>query len=206
MPISGSPWTAISRLAPKQSCWPCVSCGFRRPARFAANCGSAVSVLLHTSSRVMVHDCTIDVADRISTVSQGLLYCAYGIFCFLINQNLRRTRQVRTLAIILSVYGFVVAAFALIQSISSNGKLYWLRIPQQGGWIYGPYVNHNHYAGLMEMLVPIPLVFCLTRFARGPRKTMAAVSAALMASTIFLSGSRGGMVAFSVQMAILASL
>src|SRR2546430_3147706 len=66
MPISGSPWTAISRLAPKQSCWPCVSCGFRRPSRFAANCGSAVSVLLHTSSRVMVHDCTIDVADRIS--------------------------------------------------------------------------------------------------------------------------------------------
>jgi len=145
-------------------------------------------------------------AYRYSTVSQGLLYCAYGIFCFLINQNLRRTRQVRTLAIILSVYGFVVAAFALIQSISSNGKLYWLRIPQQGGWIYGPYVNHNHYAGLMEMLVPIPLVFCLTRFARGPRKAMAAVSAALMASTIFLSGSRGGMVAFSVQMAILASL
>src|SRR5438094_9623526 len=35
---------------------------------------------------------------------------------------------------------------------------------------------------------------------------MAAVSAALMARTIFLSGSRGGMMAFSVQMAILASL
>ena len=31
-----------------------------------------------------------------------------------------------------------------------------------GGWIYGPYVNHNHYAGLMEMLVPIPLVLSLT--------------------------------------------
>lgn len=74
-------------------------------------------------------------AYRYSTVSQGLLYCAYGIFCFLINQNLRRTRQVRTLAIILSVYGFVVAAFALIQSISSNGKLYWLRIPRQVGYM-----------------------------------------------------------------------
>jgi O-antigen ligase len=73
-----------------------------------------------------------------------------------------------------------------------------------GGWIYGPYVNHNHYAGLMEMLVPIPLVFSLTRGARGPRKIMAGIAAALMASTIFLSGSRGGMLAFVVQIALLA--
>ena len=73
-----------------------------------------------------------------------------------------------------------------------------------GGWIYGPYVNHNHYAGLMEMLVPIPLVFSLTRGARGPRKIMAGIAAALMASTIFLSGSRGGMLAFVVQVGVLA--
>jgi len=37
-------------------------------------------------------------------------------------------------------------------------QLYWMRQPRSGGWIYGPYVNHNHYAGLMEMLVPIPLI------------------------------------------------
>src|SRR5438046_8961215 len=58
----------------------------------------------------------------------------------------------------------------------------------------------------MEMRVPIPLVFCPSRFASGRRKIMAAVSAALMACTIFLSGSRGGMMAFSVQMGILAIL
>jgi O-antigen ligase len=55
----------------------------------------------------------------------------------------------------------------------------------------------------MEMLVPIPLVFTLTRAARDPLRTMAAGAAAVMASTIFLSGSRGGMAAFAVQMAVL---
>jgi O-antigen ligase len=99
-----------------------------------------------------------------------------------------------------------MALFALVQGISSNGKLYWVRTPAHGGWIYGPYVNHDHYAGLMEMLAPIPLVFALTRYAHGPGKTMAAVAAALMASSIFLSGSRGGMAAFAIQMAILAVL
>ena len=47
----------------------------------------------------------------------------------------------------------------MLQGVASNGKLYWLRSLPSDGWIYGPYVNHNHYAGLMEMLMPIPLVF-----------------------------------------------
>jgi O-antigen ligase len=94
----------------------------------------------------------------------------------------------------------------LVQGLNSNGKLYWLRTPTQGGWIYGPYVNHNHYAGLMEMLVPVPLVFCLTRYARGRIRTIAAFAAAVMASTIFLSGSRGGMLAFAVEMVLLGSV
>jgi O-antigen ligase len=117
---------------------------------------------------------------------------------------LRRTAQIQALVATFSVYGFLLAAFALVQGLSSTTRLYWLRTPRFGGWIYGPYVNHNHYAGLMEMLVPIPLVFSLTRGARGSRKTMAGIAAALMAGTIFLSGSRGGMVAFLVQAGVLA--
>jgi O-antigen ligase len=71
-----------------------------------------------------------------------------------------------------------------------------------GGWIYGPYVSHNNYAGLMEMLVPIPLVFCLTRYAQGHVRTVIAAGAALMAGTIFLSGSRGGMISFVAEMTL----
>jgi O-antigen ligase len=92
-----------------------------------------------------------------------------------------------------------------MQGLASNGKLYWLRTAQSGGWIYGPYVNHNHYAGLMEMLTPIPLIISFSADVRGPRKVLAGLAAAVMASTIFLSGSRGGMVAFAAQMALLAT-
>jgi O-antigen ligase len=144
-------------------------------------------------------------AYRWATSSSALLYCAYAILCFLVVQCLRRTRQVRTLAWAFSIYGFAVACFALVQSMSANGKLYWLRTPRSGGWIYGPYVNHNHYAGLMELLVPVPLVLSLTRQVHGPRKRMAIVAAAVMASSIFLSGSRGGMMALAVQLSLLAA-
>src|SRR5579864_9600820 len=115
-------------------------------------------------------------AYRHDTVSGALLYCAYGTLCFLSGQTLLRTAQARKLALILCIYGAVLATFALIQGISSNGKLYWIRVPRMGGWIYGPYVNHNHYAGLMELLVPIPLVLALTKLTES-RERMAAAAA-----------------------------
>ena len=148
---------------------------------------------------------TGQTAYRAQTFSAALLYCTYGLLCLLLVQCLRRTSQVKALGFALSGYGFTIAMFALMQGIASNGKLYWLRTAQHGGSIYGPYVNHNHYAGLMEMLTPFPLVISFAGGIRGPRKTLAAVAAAVMASTIFLSGSRGGMVAFAVQVALLAT-
>jgi O-antigen ligase len=55
----------------------------------------------------------------------------------------------------------------------------------------------------MEMLLPVPLVFAFSRYARGRERWAAASAAALMGATIFLSGSRGGMAAFVIQLGIL---
>ena len=140
------------------------------------------------------------------TLSQAVLYISYALLCFLASQTFIRGSQARTLASIITIYGTALAAFSLVQGIASNGKLYWIRQPRMGGWIYGPYVNHNHYAGLMEMLVPIPLVLSLTRLASSRTRAAAAAAAAVMVGTIFLSGSRGGMLAVVVEITILAVL
>jgi O-antigen ligase len=140
-------------------------------------------------------------AYRHDTIAGAMLYAAYGMLCFLAGQVLIRSSQARTLAVILAVYGCSIAAFSLLQGIAPNGKLYWLRQPTMGGWIYGPYVNHNHYAGLMELLVPIPLVLSLTRLVDDKERIVAGVAAAVMVGTIFLSGSRGGMLAIFVELA-----
>jgi O-antigen ligase len=143
-------------------------------------------------------------AYRHDTISGAMLYAAYAMLCFLASQSLVRSSQARKIAVILAVFGAVVAAFALVQGVAPNGKLYWLRQPRMGGWIYGPYVNHNHYAGLMELLFPIPLVISLTRFAPEKERISAGIAAAIMVGTIFLSGSRGGMLAIFVELVILA--
>jgi O-antigen ligase len=151
----------------------------------------------------------LQLASRMSayphdTLSGALLYLAYAMLCFLAAQCLIRASQAKKLAVIFVIYGFAVAGLALLQGISSNGKLYWLRQPHMGGWIYGSYVNHNHYAGLMELLIPIPLVMALTRIAPERERLAAGIAAAVMTGTIFLSGSRGGMLAISVEFTVLA--
>ena len=71
--------------------------------------------------------------ERISArhgVAGAFVLSLTALLCFLAAQTLLRGSQARTLALIFSVYGAVVAGFALIQGISSNGKLYWLRQPR----------------------------------------------------------------------------
>jgi O-antigen ligase len=141
-------------------------------------------------------------AYRHDTLSGAMLYCSYALLCFLSGQTLLRSSQARTIAVILALYGFSIAAFALLQGVAPNGKLYWLRQPSMGGWIYGPYVNHNHYAGLMELMVPIPLVLSLTRLAGEKERIAAGIAAAIMVGTVFLSGSRGGMLAIFIELVV----
>jgi O-antigen ligase len=145
-------------------------------------------------------------AYRHDTIQSSMLYCAYALLCFLVTQTLLRSSQARKIAVVLAIYGFTLAALALLQGISSNGKLLWLRTPSMGGWIYGSYVNHNHYAGLMELLVPIPLVLSLSHLAQEKARIAAGIAAAVMAGTIFLSGSRGGMIAIFVELIVLAAV
>jgi O-antigen ligase len=171
---------------------------FHRNPLFAPMAAFAVIVLVQLVFRMTAywHD----------TMSSALLYASYALLMLLASQTLRRSSQVKTLAVWLTAYGGALASFALLQSLSSNGKLYWLRTPRSGGWIYGPYVNHNHYAGLMELLVPIPLVMCQTRFAQGWVRRAGILAAAVMTGTIFLSGSRGGMFALLAELFFLGVL
>jgi len=143
-------------------------------------------------------------AYRHDTVAKALLYCAYAMLGFLATQVLVRSSQARKIAVILALYGIALAALALLQGVAPNGKLYWVREPRMGGWIYGSYVNHNHYAGLMELLIPIPLVISMAHFVQEKERFAAGVGAAIMVGTVFLSGSRGGMIAVLVELVVFA--
>jgi len=145
-------------------------------------------------------------AYRQATYTHLLLYVSYGLLVFVVTQTLRRASQIEPFTWVLCGYTALLASISLVQGLAPNGKIYGIWKPYHGGQPYGPYVNHNHYAGLMEMLTPFLLVLAATGFTRGKRKIAVAVIAAVMAGTIFLCGSRGGMLAFALQAVLLGVL
>lgn len=138
-----------------------------------------------------------------TTRSESLRFCAYVGLLFLAAQVFQGQRAIRIFALSLAAFGFLVAVFAVIQDAIPNGKFYWLREAKISGLMYGPYVNHNHYAGLMELLLPLPLVLALTRCFHGAQRVLLGFAAVFMGTSIFLAHSRAGMAALAAQIALL---
>ena len=139
-----------------------------------------------------------------ATWSKGLLWASYAGIFFLVSQVFRRQQWVTGFGLFFTGYGFLVALFAIVQQFTSNGKLYWVVTNRHGGWFYGPYVNHAHYAGLMEMLVPFPIVFAIARGWGRHGRVFFLFVAVVMCSTIFLCQSLGGMIALAVELLVLS--
>jgi O-antigen ligase len=138
-----------------------------------------------------------------NTWSQALLWGAYFILFFIASQSFRRSRWLRFFAVFFTIYGFGVALLAIAQAFTAPlGTVYW--VIRTTGWVFGPYIDHAHYAGLMELLVPIPLVFGLAGCYERPVRILFGFAALIMASTIFLCQSSGGMISFVVQLLVLA--
>lgn len=140
------------------------------------------------------------------TWQKALLWTAYAILGFLTAQCFRDRVSLKRLSIFLAVFGCLLALFAIAQQFAGNGKIYWVVPDQSGSGFLGPYSNHAHYAGLMEMLVPFPLLLAMTNFSSGPMRGLYCFAAVVMSSTIFLSKSFGGILAFAVELIVLAIL
>jgi putative inorganic carbon (HCO3(-)) transporter len=87
-------------------------------------------------------------------------------------------------------FGFALCVFGLIQRYTAPGFIYWsVRIVD--GRVFGPFVNGNHFAALVELILPLALIKATERSEQSV--IYAAVSLVLLASTV-LTGSRAGTV------------
>jgi O-antigen ligase len=132
-------------------------------------------------------------------------YLAYAALLFVVTQAIRSEADFSRLLIVMTIFGFVLAVFGLVQGFTSTGKIYWSVIPREGGWIYGPYVNHNHYAGMVEMLVPVPFVLAALRSTDPIQRALFAFIGTMIGATAFTCQSRAGMIAVTLELIFLAA-
>jgi O-antigen ligase len=131
------------------------------------------------------------------------LLLTYMVVVFLMSQAYSRTRHWRGYFWFLMSLGFFVSVFAILQHLTSNGKLYWVRTIRSGGLPFGPYVNRNHFAGLAELVIPMALVPLALGKVRRERLFLVVLFAVVPIVALLLSASRGGILSFVVQMVIL---
>jgi O-antigen ligase len=133
-----------------------------------------------------------------------LKYSALLALFFLCVQSFRTRSHWRRFVWFLLSLGFAVSLFAILQHFTFNGKLYWLRELQYGGIPFGPYVNRNHFAGLMELLIPPGLAIQILGAERRDQLPLIALFTLIPVGALFLSASRGGIISFVAEVCFLA--
>jgi O-antigen ligase len=127
----------------------------------------------------------------------------FGVF-FLVTQLFGRAQQARWLrfGIVCAFYAFILSTFAIIQFFSAPDLIYGVVQARSDSWVFGPYPNHNHYAGLLEMLVPL-LIGTALALPRGHVLRVFVVFSALVGTvSVLLSGSRAGALSLAGEFAV----
>ncbi|MGB7024931.1 MAG: O-antigen ligase family protein [Candidatus Acidiferrales bacterium] len=131
---------------------------------------------------------------------------ACSLLFFLIGQAFRNPRDLRFLVWFLMCFAFGVAVFGIAQNFTSHYVLYWYRPLTNGGNPFGPYVNRNDFAGLMELLAPVGLSLVLFRGVRTEQMPFVGILTVVPIVALLLTGSRGGIVSLVFELGVLAML
>jgi len=141
---------------------------------------------------------------------------AYAAIFALVVSTVRTEREIRRMVLALIVTGFGVALFAILQKYAGNGKIFGLRAVREGGSAFGPFVNRNHFAGYMGMLIPLSIGYTVAAFSNAParggtagrrfvhrltseganRLALLVFMTLIMSVSLVLSFSRAGIVSF----------
>ncbi len=105
----------------------------------------------------------------------------------------------------------VLALFGLAQKATWNGRMFWVGPEVEDSRPFGPYVNFDHFAGVMELAAPWLGAFALSRTLGRPRealtdrKTLSAWGAAVLCLVAgFAAGSKMAAALLGASLSILA--
>jgi hypothetical protein len=75
---------------------------------------------------------------------------------FLIINNIKTRDQMRRIVLAIIITGTIVAFLGILQMLSGTNKIYWFWVSKyKTGNYFGPYINPNHFAGYMGMVIPL---------------------------------------------------
>ncbi len=155
-----------------------------------------------------------------ATLSEFFRYTTYALFYVLTVQLLKEKTTLQTTAIVIVLFGGLLAFSSILQFYMTEDMALWFRHTPRNSIVVGPYANHNHYAGLMEMIFPVVLgIFLFYRPRIGSSSLLKGIAemmsqekanihiligtaALLIVVSIFVSLSRGAMISTCLSLVL----
>jgi putative inorganic carbon (hco3(-)) transporter len=156
---------------------------------------------------------------------RGLVFLASALLLHvaaaaLLDQREARERFRRVVALL----GLAISLVAILQLGAGARRIYGLFEPEEKGLVFGPFVNRNHFAGYMLMVVPTCLALLAHAWRRyddrvgeapnsrrrllaltspaGTAFVFAAIPASVTIAALIATTSRGALVAFAASLAL----
>lgn len=118
----------------------------------------------------------------------------YFAILFLVLNNLASKEQFERLFNTIIFLGVSISIFGIFQkyTYSHLQKVYWFDSPGTAPAAFGPFANRNHFAGYIEMIIPLTLGYILSDIDSS-KKMAYAGALFIMSVALFLTSSRAGM-------------
>ena len=187
------------------------------PAQIIKIISPASYAIQETASKM-----TISIHPR-ATLLEFFRYSTYVIFYVFVVQILSDKNLLKKTVFVITVFGSVLAFSSILQFYLSDLALWFRQAPERAN-IMGPYINRNHYAGLMEMIFPVALALFLFHKPRTEGSNfftgiieifkqekanihiLIGTGTLLIVTSIFVSLSRGGIVSTCIGLLFFLAL
>ena len=125
------------------------------------------------------------------TANAALNWFTFFLVCALALEIGSDPAELRRLLRILAVSGLILATAAVIQQVSSGGKIFWLFPSGYTDGVLGPFVNRNQYSAWVELLLPISLYLSASR---DRYRALYLCASAVFYGSVIAGASRAGFV------------
>jgi len=190
------------------------------PAEFVKTLSSASFELYSYASGIEPSALISISIDRETTLAEFLKYCSYVTIFFMVLVLVDSHRRIRSLAVAMMFVGLAVAVYGLFNTLTGIEYIWWSPKEHYRGFVTGTFINRNHLAGHLEIVIPLTLGLLMAGRGRAryypnlkakirtffsfvlEGEGRIAVYLLIMFAALFLSGSRGGVAAMFAAMFI----
>ena len=139
--------------------------------------------------------------------SEVLRLLVYTLLFFLTLNNLHKSEWTQLTMYVLVFTGVAISIYGIVQVIVGLEHVWHFARPEQyGGRGSGTFINPNHFAGFIGMLLPLCLAAVLTGRISQPVRILLGYSALVLLGGVAVSMSRGGWVSTGATLIVVIGI